>query len=149
MNRKLYRSRKNVMLGGVCAGLGEYLNIDPSIIRIFFVLLAIGSGVGVMLYFILWIVLPREDTLESDGSFEMNEFGSRATRMGDELRQAVSQPNPQTVLYIGGGLVLMGLFFLLRNLNIPWLNWLREDLLWPVLLIVGGLVLLLRAVRKE
>ena len=43
----------------------------------------------------------------------------------------------------------MGLFFLLRNLNIPWLNWLREDLLWPVLLIVGGLVLLLRAVRKE
>jgi phage shock protein C len=59
--KRLYRSNRDVMLGGVAGGLGEYFNIDPTIIRLLFVLLAlVTAGVPVLLvYFILWIVIPR------------------------------------------------------------------------------------------
>jgi len=49
------------MLGGVCIGLGKYLNIDVLWIRLFFVLLAVTSGFGILAYLVLWVVVPRED----------------------------------------------------------------------------------------
>ncbi len=62
MPRKLYRSQTNRMVAGVCGGLGEYLSIDPVFIRLFFVLLTLGQGAGVLIYLILWFVLPSEGT---------------------------------------------------------------------------------------
>jgi phage shock protein PspC (stress-responsive transcriptional regulator) len=60
-NKTLYRSETNTMLGGVSGGLADYFNIDVSIIRIIFAVLAIfGSGSGLVLYIILWIILPPE-----------------------------------------------------------------------------------------
>jgi len=58
--KRLYRSRKDQMLAGVCAGLGDYLNIDPTIIRLLFVALALAGGPGVIAYLILWVVTPEE-----------------------------------------------------------------------------------------
>lgn len=59
--KKLYRSRTDRKLAGVCGGLGEYLNIDPTIVRIGFILLGLPGGLpGVVPYFILWIVIPEE-----------------------------------------------------------------------------------------
>lgn len=57
--RKLYRSRDNVVFGGVCGGIGDFFNIDPVIIRVIFVaaMLLFGSGGG--LYFILWLIIPK------------------------------------------------------------------------------------------
>lgn len=148
---RLYRSRTNAMLGGVAGGLGEYLNIDPTFVRLFFVLLALGSGIGVLLYLLLWIILPREDQLRSQegATFQPGEFANRAGQMGREFGEAVSRPNPATVKWIGAGLILAGIFFLLENLNLPWLSWFQRELLWPLLLIVAGAVLLLRAVRGD
>jgi phage shock protein C len=61
MAKKLYRSRKNKVLGGVCGGLGEYFDIDPTIIRIVFVILLLPGGFpGLIPYVILWIVVPPE-----------------------------------------------------------------------------------------
>lgn len=59
-SKRLYRSRTNRMLGGVCGGLGAYFNIDPTLIRLAFVLLFFGVGAGPLLYIILWIVVPEE-----------------------------------------------------------------------------------------
>ncbi len=56
--KRLYRSRSNVMLGGVCAGLADYFNLDPTIMRLIFVLLALLGGHGVLVYLILWLVVP-------------------------------------------------------------------------------------------
>ena len=56
--KRLYRSGKNRMLGGVCGGLGEGLSVDPTIIRLLWVLFAF-SGIGVLLYLIAWIIIPR------------------------------------------------------------------------------------------
>ena len=57
-HRRLYRADNDKILGGVCAGLGNYLRLDPSIVRIFFVLITLGWGAGFLLYIILWAVLP-------------------------------------------------------------------------------------------
>jgi phage shock protein C len=59
MQRKLYRSRTDSRIAGVCGGLGEYLDVDPTIIRLIFVLLALTGGHGVLLYIILWLVMPH------------------------------------------------------------------------------------------
>src|SRR5260221_4871786 len=56
--RRLYRASNDKILGGVCAGLANYLRLDPAIVRIIFVLITFGWGAGFLLYIILWIVLP-------------------------------------------------------------------------------------------
>lgn len=56
--RRLYRADNDKILGGVCAGLANYLRLDPAIIRIIFVLITFGWGFGFLLYIILWMVLP-------------------------------------------------------------------------------------------
>lgn len=55
---KIYRSRSDRMIGGVCGGLSDYLQWDVSIIRILFIALAISAGVGIWLYLFLWFVFP-------------------------------------------------------------------------------------------
>ena len=62
MERKLARSRTNSRIAGVCGGLGEYLDVDPTLIRLIFILLVIYAGHGVLLYFILWLLMPLQET---------------------------------------------------------------------------------------
>ena len=59
MEKKLYRDEYHKMIGGVCAGLAEYFQMDVTIVRILFVITACG-GVGFIPYIILWIVIPRK-----------------------------------------------------------------------------------------
>ena len=61
MQKRLYRSRTNKMIAGVCGGLAEYFSIDPVIIRIIAVALAISGGAGVLMYGLLWLVVPYGD----------------------------------------------------------------------------------------
>ncbi|TET34270.1 MAG: PspC domain-containing protein [Anaerolineales bacterium] len=62
--KKLYRSNDQRMLGGVCGGLGEYFNTDPTIVRLLFVAFALVAGGGLLLYLILWLLIPQEPTAE-------------------------------------------------------------------------------------
>ncbi|MBT9134037.1 MAG: hypothetical protein DDT37_01528 [Firmicutes bacterium] len=58
MERRLYRSRSQRMLGGVCGGLAEYLNTDPTVIRLLWVFFAL-LGAGFIAYFIAWVIVPE------------------------------------------------------------------------------------------
>jgi len=60
MKDKLYRSRRIRVFGGIAGGLSQYFNIDPIIVRVIFVVVTIMHGVGLILYIILWIVIPEE-----------------------------------------------------------------------------------------
>jgi len=60
MQRKLYRSRTDSKLGGVCGGLGEFLGIDSTAIRLAFVLLALLGGHSILLYLIMLVIVPLE-----------------------------------------------------------------------------------------
>ena len=65
--KRLYRSKKDRMLGGVCAGLGEHLDIDPTVIRLIWaVVTVISVGTGVLVYILAWILIPEEDTSSSE-----------------------------------------------------------------------------------
>lgn len=58
--RKLYRSRKERMLAGVCGGIGEHFNVDPTWVRLLFVLFFFVGGSALLLYIILWLIMPLE-----------------------------------------------------------------------------------------
>ena len=58
--KKLYRSRGNRIIGGVCAGLGEYLGVDPTAIRLIYIILALWFGSGILAYIIFLILVPEE-----------------------------------------------------------------------------------------
>ncbi|MHB8806365.1 MAG: PspC domain-containing protein [Anaerolineaceae bacterium] len=58
--KRLYRKRTDRMLAGVCAGLADYLSIDPTIVRIIFVVLVFAGLGGVLVYLILWLITPEE-----------------------------------------------------------------------------------------
>ena len=130
MERRLYRSRRDCMIGGVAGGLGQYLGIDPVIVRLFFVLLVL-AGAGVLLYVILWIVVPEEPR----GEGLPGEPGYRALD--------VRQRN----LLIGGALIFFGLLLLAKELG-DW-YWLNTRQLWPLLLVAAGVALLLGRARSD
>ena len=58
--RKLYRSKTNRKLAGVCGGLAQYFNTDATLIRVLFVVLTVLGGSGILLYLALWIIVPTE-----------------------------------------------------------------------------------------
>jgi phage shock protein C len=64
MAKRLYRSKKERMIAGVCGGVADYFNIDPVVARIIFVVLGLGWGGGFLLYLIMWIIVPEEPSGE-------------------------------------------------------------------------------------
>ena len=58
--RKLYRSKSNRQVAGVCGGLAEYFNLDPTLIRVLFIILAVLGGSGVIIYLAMWIIVPQQ-----------------------------------------------------------------------------------------
>ena len=150
MKTVLYRSESDRMLGGVCGGLGDYLGVDSTFIRLFFVLLFFGSGVGVLAYLALWIVMPEESSAFSGKSWEENikdstqNFSERVQTVGEEFGEAVRSPHPKAGVIVGIALVFLGSILFIDNLGISGLGWLSFDILWPILLIIGGGTLLLR-----
>lgn len=59
-SKKLYRSNKDKMICGICGGLGEYLNIDPTIIRLLWVLMTCWAGMSIVAYLVAAIIIPQE-----------------------------------------------------------------------------------------
>lgn len=141
---KLYRSVSDRMIGGVCGGLGVFLRIDPVFIRLLFVLLLFGSDFGFILYLLLWILIPEEGKAYG---FKEESFGTKVRSMGDDIQGAVTQPHPQSGLIIGVGLIVVGGLMFIDRLDLNWLDWFDLDILWPLLLVVGGITLLFR--KKE
>jgi phage shock protein C len=148
------RKRSDGMIGGVCAGIAEYLRIDPAFVRIFFVLLAFAEGVGVIVYLILWLFLPGEGSqsdqpIDATVRVNANEVAARARDLGSDVSHGFERAHPQLPLYLGGALVFLGIAFLIDNLNLVWLSWVRYEFMLPALLILAGVVLLVRRARGD
>jgi phage shock protein C len=60
VEKKLYRSQTERSVAGVCGGLADYFELDPTIVRIAFVALALLGGPGILIYIVLWLVVPEE-----------------------------------------------------------------------------------------
>lgn len=153
MEKKLYRSRSNYMLAGVCGGLGEYLTIDPIIIRIFFIVFALADGIGFLIYLILWFIIPRDETVMDSGADHYasarQEMNIKARQMGDEFSQAVRHYNKDTSKFIGIAFILTGCLFMFKEFINVWLPFFNNESLGAILLILGGVVLLWHTLRNK
>ena len=74
----MYRSSENSVFAGVCGGLAEYLGVDPTLVRAIFLALGLVGGVGVVLYLILWIAVPKRPENGDDASYMSPSAGDAA-----------------------------------------------------------------------
>jgi phage shock protein C len=145
--RRLSRSTSNKVVGGVCGGVGQYLGVDPILVRLLFVLLFVAEGAGLLIYLVLWLIMPRDDQevaagVEANVRAGAGEMAGAARAAGEGLKGAVRSGNSEGAVTVGIGLMILGLFFLLRNLDFVALRWLDAGLLWPIFFIVAGVLLL-------
>jgi phage shock protein C len=159
------------IVGGVCSGLAVYFGVDPLLVRVVFVILAlVPPSIGILLYLVLWFLMEPPAGSPAPTA---RSVGDRLRAIGDDIRQdfrtgfSRSQeggtphpdPTPQggrekfgrwgppygnrpPGLWAGIILIVLGAYFLLTNLGV--LSNLRWDLFWPAVLIVLGLLLLVR-----
>jgi phage shock protein C len=137
---RLYRDTKNQVIGGVCAGLGNYLNTDPLLFRIIFVLLALFGGGGLIIYVLLWIFLT-EDPSNTIYEAKSNE------NEPDEAGQQSPNRSDQSKGSMIAGLILIGVgaIFLVDRF-VPHIYF---DDLWPLLLIIAGVVIISNYFKTE
>ena len=122
--RKVRRSRQDRVIGGVCGGLGRYLQVDPVLLRIVAVALALSGGFGVLAYIVAWIVIPEETDDEPVG-------------------QARPESRHGIALVAGAALVCLGAMLVLREL-VPWIS---AAYFWPVVIVGIGVAVLASASR--
>jgi phage shock protein C len=151
--KRLYRSRKNRMLGGVCGGIAEYFEIDPVIIRLIAVALFFVGGSAILAYIIALIVIPYEP-LETAAGQNRETAPAAATAASSTAADAPRQGSGDAVpLFLGIVLIILGALFLMHNLPIfsPFYYWAHHyvrHFFWPSLLIVFGVFLIARGWKK-
>jgi len=143
--KRLYRSNTQRVIGGVAGGLGDYLDIDPVLIRIAFVVAIFFGGVGFLAYIIAWIIIP-EQPRESTMSTPIDPQQSTAPPQ-PQPPQPPTPPQRHGRGSIVGGLVLLviGFLFLAENFlpDFHFGDW------WPLILVAIGVGMLYRAVRSN
>ncbi len=123
---QLRRSKKNRIIAGVCGGLAEYFNVDPTIVRLIWVLVSLLWGAGIALYLIAWIITPEEE-------------GEPVT-VKPEIKEKAKT-------LVGGLLIILGILFLV-SLVVPKIFTMLWKLLAASVLILAGLIFLLRRSEK-
>lgn len=133
--KKLYRLPEKGKVLGVCAGLAEYFDMDVALIRVVFVILVLATGGSALLiYMILAIVMPTRD----GGKETMDE---KFHQLGEDLKSNKGLYRMRN--YFGASLILLGLWLLLVQIFPEIFNF-RWDYIWPLALIVFGLLMIIR-----
>ena len=87
--KRLYRSRSNRVIAGVAGGLGETFNIDPVIVRLVFVVLALMNGFGALIYLAMWLLVPNENSTAADAREQVRESVGEMQSAAESLVQRV------------------------------------------------------------
>ena len=126
MKNKLYRSSSNQVISGVCGGIGEYFDIDATIIRLIWVLISLPALITSVIVYIACNMIIPEDVYKSNSDFtdKRNHSGNRAVLFGCIL------------IILGASLLLKKIF--------PWFNysWYYIKKFWPLLLVLLGIYII-------
>jgi phage shock protein C len=159
MQRRLYRSRDDRLIFGVCGGLAKYFDIDPVIVRVIAIVVTlITSGAGILAYIIMAIVVPLESSQASQPKDvvkeNVEEIKQTATQLGEELHstferkegapEEIARARHRGLNILGIILVVIGVLFLIASF-FSWLSW---RYLWPLILVAIGLLIIFGARRK-
>lgn len=131
-DRKLYRSQVNRMIGGVCGGVAEYFQVDPTLVRLVWITVSLFGGIGIVVYIASLIIIPTNPN-------------QKPSEDGESLIK-------DKTLFWGSLLIIVGVFLLLRQFglfytfnfwHIPWQS------VWAIILIIIGVILLFNRSREE
>lgn len=89
--KRLYRDSSNKMICGVCSGIANYFNIDPTLIRLLWVLAVVFCGVGILVYFICAIVIPE---CPPDGYYNNEQYWQQQQQQYNQNGQQYYNPDP-------------------------------------------------------
>lgn len=135
--KRLYRSTQNRVLAGVCGGLGEYFNVDPTLIRVAFIIMCFGGGAGVLAYVVLWLVIPERGQegkpLDERAQAAAEEMKTKAEGVVQDVRK---QDRTSGRMIFGVILIALGVMAL-GNSIIPW-HWMRWDIFWALIIVAIG-----------
>ncbi|ADR36482.1 PspC domain protein [Oceanithermus profundus DSM 14977] len=136
--KRLVRSERHRLLAGVCGGLAEYFGLDVNLVRLIALVLVVVQPVFALVYLLLVFVLPREGEEERPLEARVSE-GVREIEEG--VRRITGENEPSKLRFYGGlALVVLGLWLLLENLGLWWID---GSLLGALLLIALGVYFLL------
>jgi len=144
--KRLYRSKTDRILGGVCGGIGEYFNTDPTLVRLLWVVFTLVWGAGLLAYIIAWIIVPEKPV-------EAPPAAAPITTAPPTAPPTPPAPPPSTAkisLFLGAIIVVLGVISFLFTLEIipwnfwwAWWSWRRAvGLFWPLLFILVGVLLI-------
>lgn len=140
--KKLRRLPKQGMIAGVCAGLAEYFEIDVTLVRLVFILLAVVTGGGMIIaYIIMALVIPADPTEVKTSDNKSVGLKHNAQVLSAEMHDSGKTDRMRN--YLGAGIILLGIWLLLGQLFPGWFT-LRWDFIWPVVLIIVGLIIATR-----
>jgi phage shock protein PspC (stress-responsive transcriptional regulator) len=154
--RKLTRDTQGAVIAGVAAGFGRYLDVDPVLVRLGFVLLTFANGLGILVYLAGWALMPlgypqtaSEGPAAAAGAAEppagFESLRAAGDQLAAEMRKATGDA-ASAQLAIGSVLVVMGTLLLAHNLGwLHWPYWMRFETLWPLLLVALGVGLVLKS----
>jgi phage shock protein C len=147
MNRRLTRSRTDTILGGVAAGLAEYLNTDPALVRIAWaILVPLTGGAALLAYIVAWIVMPEGPApVDAEGRTEEATADGVAAVPPSEGTARRGDIEGRAGIVVGVGLVILGAWFLARE-YLPQINW---NLIWPLFLVGIGVLILVTSARRR
>ena len=172
-SNRLYRSRIDRTIAGVCGGLAKYFDIDPTLVRVLFVVSIFIGGGGIIAYIILWIVVPEEqiifqsagqdsqthqsdsdseesnsNTNQESSKFDSSNFNSeinnKVNEAANEINKILDEARSNKKVLGATILILLGVLFLLDNL-LPHFDF--GDY-WPIILIAIGVGIIIKATRK-
>jgi phage shock protein C len=139
-NKVLYRSTTDKVIAGVCGGLAQTFGIDSTIVRLLFLVASAFGGTGLMLYAILWIVIPTEKNLSKSVNDTLHdnfeEVKETASNFGKRMKTEDNNKMLLGILIIG-----MGVVFLMNNFGYHFISIGR---LWPVFIIAIGFMMITR-----
>jgi len=156
MRTKLYRSTKDRVIGGVCGGIAEYFDIDSTLVRLLAILIFFMGGTGIIAYIIGWIIIPQNPNGNTEDNPDKKEMikekitkgADNTTKKAEEnLSEESSKDNSgkNRNIFLGIILIIAGLIFM-GNTFFPWITWVAWGIFWPVIIIVAGLVIMIRAI---
>jgi len=140
MRDKLYRSRRIRVFGGIAGGLAQYFNLDPILIRVLFVIATILHGFGILLYIILWIVIPEEPfeiayQVKPDDQTNADRQAQQTDSMNFDGAQSLPKKQGSGRIVVGIVLIFIGLIFFADRI-IPSFD--LRDVLPIALVLIGG-----------
>jgi len=164
--RRLYRSTRERILGGVAAGIADYFDVDPTLVRLAWILFALAGGSGVIAYIIAWIIIPEEPSLPRSGPqrepvwpgeggrVEPGRTAPEPDRVPEERREASAEATRRAARGDNSGLfglvlIVLGVILLARNVW-PALAFIFQP--WTIgglVLVALGLFLILRGLGRD